>query len=311
MVQIRAPASIGNFGPGIDAFSLALRGLGDTITLEEADEDRITVTGPGAGSISTDWHQNVAGITLDALRLVGFTDAHFEVHIEKGQPARSGLGSSASSAGGAALAFHALYPELEMPPRDLVKAAAEGEAAAAGYHFDDVSAVILGGLAIVRIRDGEPILDRVQPPDDLHIALVAPDMRLATRDMRALLPTDVPHRDAVHNVGNAAALIHAFHTGDVRAIGAALDDRLSVPYRKPQLPFWDAALSAGRDAGALGVGLSGSGPAMFAVTDDAGQARLVAEAMAEAVRGTDQPCRTLTAVPEQEEPHIAVRLRHV
>lgn len=310
-VQVHAPATIGNFGPGIDAFSLALHGHGDTIHLEEADEDTVTVTGPSADRIPGKWTDNAAGVTLDALRLAGFVDARFRVRIEKGQPAGSGLGSSASSAGGAALAFHALYPDAGLTANDLVKAAAEGEAAAAGYHFDDVSAVVMGGLAIVQLRNGEPSVTRVQPPGDLWLAVARPDLDLPTREMRRLLPAAVPFPDAVHNVANAARMVDGFHRGDIPAIGAALEDRMSLPYRKVRLPFYDAVAEAGRGAGAHGIALSGSGPTMVGVCGSDEEAQAVAAAMGEALEAAGQDHTCFVAQPEREVMHLAVRMHHV
>ncbi len=307
-VTIRASATCGNFGPGFDTFSLALAGLGDRIEVSVAHEDRITMDGPGAASLPSAWGANVAGAALDHLRRAAGLEECYDVCIMKGQPGGSGLGSSASSAGGAALAFHALHPELGLTPEALVEAAAAGEAVAAGRHYDDVSAVILGGVAVVRLRAGRPVLGRLQPPADLHLAIVSPDLALPTREMRALLPETVPLADAVSNIGNAAALVAACHDGDVAALGACLDDRLSTPYRKARLPYFDDARAAALAAGAYGVAISGSGPAMIAVCDDGQAAGVVAAAMAAAVQEHQIPARALTARPEFQEVHHAVAL---
>lgn len=307
-VVIQASATCGNFGPGFDTFSLALAGLGDRIELAVASEDRIAMDGPGADSLPTQWSANVAGAALDHLRRASGLDECYEVRIAKGQPGGSGLGSSASSAGGAALAFHALHPELGLSAQALVEAAAAGEAVAAGRHFDDVSAVVLGGVALVRVRAGRPMLLRVQPPEDLHMAVVAPELALPTREMRALLPASVPMADAVTNIGNAAALVAACHAGDVAALGACLEDRLSTPYRKVRLPYFEDARAAAVAAGAFGAAVSGSGPSMIAACDSADAAKTVAHAMAAAVREHDIPARALTARPEYQEVHHAVAL---
>ena len=99
-VTLDAPATIGNFGPGFDISSLALAGIGDRITLQVAEEDAISVSGPGAHEIPEAWGENVVGPTLDRLReQAGIADA---LHVELVKPRRpgSGLGSSASSAAG-------------------------------------------------------------------------------------------------------------------------------------------------------------------------------------------------------------------
>ncbi len=307
-VAIQASATCGNFGPGFDTFSLALAGLGDRVELRLADEDQIRMSGPGADALPTAWTSNVAGAAIDHLRTITGIDEAYRLTITKGQPGGSGLGSSASSAGGAALAFHSLHPELGLAAQMLVEAAAAGEAVAAGRHYDDVSAVVLGGLALVRVHNGSPNLLRVQPPVDLHLAIVSPDLALPTREMRALLPEAIPIADAVANIGNAAALVAACNAGDIAALGACLHDRISTPYRKAKLPYFEDARAAALQAGAHGVAISGSGPAMIAVCDSAGTAQDASGAMANAVTQHHIPSRALTARPEFQEVHHAVAL---
>ncbi|MGB0653085.1 MAG: homoserine kinase [Thermoplasmatota archaeon] len=302
-VQVQAAATVGNFGPGFDCFSLALAGLGDHVTLRAADEDTLSFNGPNAEAVPLDWRRNCIGATLDALRAATGVQERFQVDVVKGQPGGSGLGSSASSSGGAALAFAALYPDAGLGAEDLVRAAGAGEAVAAGRHHDDVAAVILGGLALVLEGPDGPSARRVQPPDDLHLAAVAPELEVPTREMRALLPAQVPLADAVHNAARTAALVDACHAGDVAAVGACLDDRLATPYRARRLDYLPSVRAAAGRAGAYGSALSGSGPAVVAVCDDQGVATEVADAMLDALVGAGETGRAFVARPEFGEPY--------
>ena len=63
----------------------------------------------------------------------------------------------------------------------------------------------------------------------------------------------------------------------------AFGDGLHQPFRKRLIPFFGAAVSAGEQAGALGVFLSGSGSTIAAVTLEKSAA--VAEAMLAAAQG--------------------------
>lgn len=305
---VDAPATLGNFGPGFDAFSLALHGLGDRLELAPADEDRLTLTGPGAAGVPTGWTENTATRTLDALRAATGRETPLALTLTKGQVPGSGLGSSASSAGGAALAFARLHPEGGLKPVDLVRAAGASEGGG-DPHYDDVAGVVLGGLAVVRPGPGGPFLVRVQPPEDLHIALAIPRLELLTSRMREVLPSSVPRADAVAALAASAQLVAACHAGDVRGIGACLEDRIATPARRPLVPFLDAAVKAGREAGAYGVSLAGSGPTVFAVTDEEALAQDVAEAMAEAIRGFELEVRAITARPEREVMHAGAPVR--
>lgn len=308
-VAIDAPATVGNFGPGFDVISLALDGLGDTLELSRADEDRLAVDGPGADGIPQAWSENTATATLDWLREATGIDARLSLDLTKRMPGGSGLGSSASSAGGAALAFHALFPELGLDRTTLVRAAGAGEAAARAEHFDDVASVVLGGLALVRSTGDELSLQRVQPPEDLHLAVVRPAVELRTEEMRSVLPKSVPVRDAVETMGNLATLVDAFHRGDVETIGACLTDRIAAPYRTERVPFYEEAGAAALEAGAFGVALSGSGPAMVAVTDDLDRARSIADAMAEALAALGVEAEALRAEPERGVMYRDVAMR--
>ncbi len=307
-VTLEAPATVGNFGPGFDVMSLALAGLGDTIHLSPADEDRIEVTGPGAGEIPTAWRENVAGRCLDRLRETTGVDACFEVTLEKPRGCGSGLGSSASSAAGVALAFHALDPDAGLEARTLVEAA--GRADAAGTpHFDDVAAVVLGGLALVDPTVDGLALSRVPPPEGLHLALAVPDLVVETHEMRDVLPETVRLEDAVANLAAVARLVDACHTGDVETVGACLGDRLAAPHRIAKLAIVPPARKAAQAAGALGSALAGSGPSIVAACKSQASAERVAEAMCEAVREHEIPAKPLTARPEHEVPYDVASMR--
>ena len=302
---VQAPATVGNFGPGFDAFALALHGLGDRIELRRSDEDALEVEGHDA--VPREWKRNVACVALDAARKAARVKQRFEVRIRKSMPPGSGLGSSASSAGGAVLAFHAFRGVLT--PEQLVLAAGEGEAVAAGRHYDDVAAVIMGGLAIVRNHGQGLHVSRVHPPEGLHLAVVLPQKSFATKEMRRILPAKVSREDAVANLGNAAALVQAFHDSDVEAIGACLGDRIATPARSKRMPWFEDVREAALAAGGLGVALSGSGPAMVCVTSSRRAAGSVASAMQAAVEGHRVEAEAFAAVPEREVMHRAVALR--
>ncbi len=304
-VTLQAPATIGNFGPGFDVSSLALEALGDRIQVALADEDLLHVEGPGAVNVPGAWSENLAGATLDHLREVHEVDQAYEVTLHKPRKAGSGLGSSASSAAGVALAFHGLNPKLGLRPEDLIHAAGLAEGGGRP-HYDDVAAVVLGGLALVRPGQGRPEARRVQPPSGLHLAITVPDLEIETTRMRQVLPDRVPLADAVANLGAVSTLVDAFHRGDVATIGACLDDRLAVPYRAEALPFYEPVCRAGLEAGGLGVTLCGSGPSLVAVCASGGAAGEVARAMTETVEDHGTAAEAVVARPEEEIPYDAL-----
>lgn len=308
-VSLTLPATVGNFGPGFDVSSLALSQAGDVLTIQEASEDRIRVEGPGADGVPQAWQDNVAGRCLDLLRERAGVSTRFELELHKPRTPGTGLGSSASSSAGAALGFHALHPEADLGPEELVQAAGQAESAAGSAHFDDVAAVVLGGFALVDGAPDELKLGRIDPPVDMELALAVPRLARETDRMRAVLPEKVDRQDAVANLAALARLVDALHRGDVETVGACLRDRLAANHRTRDLDFYDPARQAALDAGAYGAVLSGSGPSIVAVLDDEAAAEDAAAAMAEAIEATGVGADELTASPEHEVPYDVATLR--
>jgi homoserine kinase len=259
MIVVRAPATSANLGSGFDTFGVALDRPADVVRVERADETTIEVTGLGAQYIPEDPTSNTAGVVADEL------DAPAHIRIDKGVRPSSGLGSSAASAAGAAVALDALY-DRNLDREELVRVAAEGEAAVSGdAHADNVAPAILGGFTVVR-EDG---IEQV----DASLSLVAclPDSVVSTRDARDVVPETVAMDDVVHTVGSAATLALGMSRNDSALVGRGLDERVVTPARTALVDGYDAARDAALDAGATGVTVSGAGPAVLAVCRPASQ----------------------------------------
>ncbi|MHB8605904.1 MAG: homoserine kinase [Thermoplasmatota archaeon] len=270
----------GNFGPGFDVFSLALARAGDRVAVRFAGSDTVAVEGVGASRIPHAFDRNAASIAAAHLRALAGIDTPLSVHVTKRVPPGSGLGSSASSSAAGARACAALLEVTRSGARaftrdELLEAAAAGERAVSGDHRDDVAAALFGGLAVVTPGAGNPI--SIALPASMRLAFVAPAIELATRDMRAALPREVPLRDTSLQLAAVARMVDAAHRGDVRAMGEALVDRIAAPARAKFIPLHDEARKTAMEEGAYGFAISGSGPAMFALTDsDPVASRIVA-----------------------------------
>jgi homoserine kinase len=297
-VTIRTPSTIGNFGPGFDVTSLALAWGGDTITVTRLDEgapDEVVLVGASDG-IPEDWQQNAASLSFDAVRKSLGEQGPVRLTIDKGVPAGSGLGSSASSAAGGTLAALRFYrPEEPWTPALMLDASLGAESKVAGKHGDDVAAVLLGGLAMVHAGR----LRRWDPPEGLALAIVRPEVSLSTRKMRSVLPQEVPIKHAVANLGSLAFLLSAWQHGDVEEVQRSLGDHLAAPYRRELLPFFEPAQAAARDAGARQIAISGSGPSLFTVTRGIDVAKEVSKAMAQAIEETGVKAEPVACWPEK------------
>jgi homoserine kinase len=271
-IKVFAPASIANLGPGFDALGVAIEGLGDTIEVRKTEgESRgvvISAISGDAGTIPTDPAKNCAGRAAEAvlskLRGKAAKVAGLEMKIHKGLPQGSGLGSSAASAVGGAVAAHLLYGG-QLGSNTLLEAALEGEMLASGArHADNLAPSLLGGFTIVKGHDPLEIV-RLDAPTLLRFVVALPRMEIETRYARSVLPEMIPLKDAVSNWANVAALVAAIVKGNVADLGRAIVDRVIEPVRGPLIPGFAEVKKAALDSGAHGCSISGAGPSVFAI----------------------------------------------
>ena len=280
-VRVFAPATVSNLGPGFDVLGLALHRPGDIVEAEGVDRpgvELIEVTGDG-GRLPTDAARNAAAVAAAEVVRVAGRPAGLRLRLRKGMPLQSGLGSSgASAAAGAVAANEALGRPLEAG--DLVRCAMAGERAACGSaHADNVAPAVLGGIVLVRSYDPLDLV-RLPVPDGLFIAVVHPHCEVSTSEARARLAGRAfALPDIVANAGNLGALVAALHQGDLALLGRCIDDHLVEPVRAAMIPAYADVRAAAQEAGALGCGISGSGPSMFALCDSDDTAARTAVAM--------------------------------
>jgi homoserine kinase len=278
--RVFAPGSVANVGPGFDVLGLAVAGIGDTVTVElhEGPDSIETVTGRDAADIPRDPLLNSAAIAARAfLDGHGARDARFRMIIDKGLPLSGGMGGSAASSVAGALAA-ARAADQDASPAALMRAALAGEAAVAGRHLDNVAASALGGLTLVRDAEAMDVV-KVPLPDEWWVALVTPAVRIETRAARALLPQTWGRAEWVRQMANTAALVHGFSIGNRDLVRRALNDGYAEPRRAALIPRFAEVKQAALASGALGCGISGAGPTVFALAAAAEAARRCAGAM--------------------------------
>lgn len=287
-VIVEAPASSANLGPGFDALALALdMWLRVTLTPLDAGAESLEVEGEGADEIGLDGGNRFLIGLEHGLEEFGLDPPVMRIQMTNAIPLARGLGSSAAASIAGLRAAEALVGEALSEAR-LLELATEIEG-----HPDNASAALLGGFVIASERPA-----RFDPPSSLVAALFIPDVALRTASMRELLPANVSHRDAAHNVGRTAMIVAALASGSRLDLLAAMsDDRLHEPYRVEHFPQLPDLVRAARDAGALGASLSGAGSTVIALTDDEAVARRAADAMTGAAAGLDLNGRGLVVKP--------------
>jgi homoserine kinase len=262
MLSVRAPATSANLGSGFDVFGVALDRPADVVRVARAEETTLAVTGAGSRYIPEDPEENVVGAVADALEVAA------RIEIDKGVRPASGLGSSAASAAGAALALAELY-DLDRTREELVAAAAEGEAVVAGdAHADNVAPALLGGFTVVT-ADGVTAVDAGVP-----LVAVLPEAAVSTSDARGVVPDGATMDDVVETVGNAARLVVGMCRDDPALVGTGMDDPVVTPARAELIAGYEEVRATAFDAGATGVTVSGAGPAVLAACRDGDRRRI-------------------------------------
>ncbi|HMK37841.1 MAG TPA: homoserine kinase [Bacteroidota bacterium] len=291
-----APASVSNVSCGFDIMGFALEGAGDTVTARLSPNPGVRI-GRITGSRSPlpeDASKNTAGPPVLALLCRCDPGTGVELDINKGIPVGGGLGSSAASAVAAVLAADALLG-TGLPREELLALAIEGEKIASGaVHVDNLSPCLWGGFILVR---GYHPIDIVplRVPGSLWCAVISPEIEIRTDHARRILPKAVPLQDVITQTGNAAGLVAGMFAGDYRLISRSLRDVIAEPAREHLIPGYARMKEAALAQGALGCGISGSGPSLFAFSASRREAGLIASAMGSVLDAMACPYATLVS----------------
>ncbi len=277
MLRVFAPATVANLGPGFDVLGLAVTGLGDVIEAEKAPTG-VDLAVENGSDLPSDPTKNTAGISAaEALKRLG-NPGGVRLKLIKGLPNGSGLGSSAASAAAAACAVNHAYGR-RLSPAVLVECALEAEAAVSGGRFaDNVAPAVLGGAILVRSLDPLDLVPLGTLPN-VKIVLVTPRVAVLTAHARMALQSHVALPDLVTHTAGACGLVAAFLTGDARLLFRSLRDDVVEPVRARYIPGYAAVKAAAFAAGADAFSISGSGPTVFALTDDGRKAEAARAAM--------------------------------
>ncbi|HEV8197785.1 MAG TPA: homoserine kinase [Gemmatimonadales bacterium] len=295
-VHVFAPGSVGNVGPGLDILGLAVGGAGDEVRAERHPGGGVVIEDPGHPALPADARAHTSGIAAaEVLRAAGVTFG-LRLWVRKGLPLAGGQGGSAASAVAGALAANLLL-DRPLPTEALILAALEAESIVAGRHADNIVAILLGGLVL--IRSMQPLdLVRLPVPAGLRVVLAHPDRSLKTREGRAVLPASIPTDVALHQAAQVGALVAAAYSGDLALLGRAIDDRIAEPARAPLLTGFAETKHAAMAAGALGCSISGSGPTAFALASDDESAGRIAAVMTQAYAELGIGCASRVASPD-------------
>lgn len=276
-VKIKSPGTVANLVCGFDILGLALNEPADWMELSLLDKPEIIIQNKDDFNLPTDPERNVAGVVLQSIIEKQGGNTGFRLSVEKHIKPGSGIGSSAASAAGAAVAANHLLGNI-FSNEELVQFAMNGEKLASGVkHADNIAPCIYGGVTL--IRSIHP-LDIVSiPAPDMFVTVVHPQIEVRTADARQILKQQVLLKDAIKQWGNIAGLVTGFMKNDYELIGRSLEDVIIEPVRSILIPGFDELKSKCKEAGALGGGISGSGPSVFMLSKNEKKARDVESVM--------------------------------
>jgi homoserine kinase len=277
-IKLFCPATIANLSCGFDVLGLCLATAGDEMIVRKSDVKGVRITKIVGADLPLETENNVAGVAALAMLEEVETEFGFEIEIYKHIKAGSGIGSSAASSAGAVFGINELLGR-PFTRKELVKFAMQGEKLASGNaHADNVAPALLGGFTLVRCSNPLDII-KIESPSELYATVVHPQIELKTSDARSVLKQTVSLKSAITQWGNVGGLVAGLYTQDYELIGRSLHDEIIEPIRSMLIPGFDLIKQTAYENGALGSGISGSGPSIFALSKGKENADKIAKAM--------------------------------
>lgn len=263
-IKVFAPATVANLSCGFDVLGCCLDSVGDEMLIKKNDLNEVRITKVSGQDLPMEADKNVAGVAVKALLKEIDSKQGFDIEIQKRIKPGSGIGSSAASSAGAVFAVNKILGE-PFSSNQLIFFAMQGELMASGNaHADNVAPALLGGFSLVRSYCPLEVLSLPVPPE-LKVVVLHPMIEIKTKDSRSILKQNVSLKLAINQWGNLGALISALYTEDYDLLGRSLQDEIVEPIRSILIPYFQELKKLVAENGALGFGISGSGPSVYAL----------------------------------------------
>lgn len=279
-IRVFTPGTVANVACGFDVMGFALDSPGDEMVVRKITERTVRILKMEGFNLPLEAHKNVAGVALLSMLNELQGEVGFEVEIYKKIKPGSGIGSSAASSAGAVVAANKLLGE-PFTNTDLARFAMEGERLASGTaHADNIAPAIFGGFTLVRSYHPLDIIS-IDTPDELYATVIHPQIEVKTSDAREILKRNLLLKDAIRQWGNVGGLVAGLMRADYDLIGRSLEDVIVEPIRSILIPAFQEVKLRSKEVGALGGGISGSGPSIFMLSRGLETAEKVKAVMAE------------------------------
>ena len=263
-IKLFSPATVANVSCGFDVLGFCLDSIGDEMVIRKSVEKGIRITKIEGYDLPFEVEKNVAGVSALAMYEAAKPDCGFEIEIYKHIKPGSGVGSSSASAVGSVYGMNVLLGN-PYSKTELTAFAMKGEAVASqSEHADNIAPALFGGFTLVKSLDSLEVL-QIPTPSDLFAVVIHPQIEIKTSDARKILPKTIALKDAITQWSNVGSLIHGLHTNNYDLISRSLKDVVVEPFRSQLIPGFESIKKTALSYGALGTGISGSGPSVFSL----------------------------------------------
>jgi homoserine kinase len=263
-IKLFSPATVANVSCGFDVLGFCLDSIGDEMVIRKTTQKGIRITKIEGYDLPFEVEKNVAGVSALAMYEAAKPDCGFEIEIYKHIKPGSGVGSSSASAVGSVYGMNVLLGN-PYSKTELTAFAMKGEAVASqSEHADNIAPALFGGFTLVKSLNPLEILE-IPTPSDLFAVVIHPQIEIKTADARKILPENISLKNAITQWSNLGSLIHGLHTNDYDLISRSLEDVVVEPFRNQLIPGFENIKTTALKNGALGSGISGSGPSVFSL----------------------------------------------
>ena len=276
-VNVKAPATTANLGPGYDCLGMALDLWNELeVRLLESEDLSIFVKGFGEGSVPL----NNDNLIYKAIQFL-YSELEIPVpgmviNCTNNIPLNRGLGSSSAAIVSGLVAANELCGN-PYQINEILEMAVEIEG-----HPDNVTPCIYGGCRLIAVEEKNIYTVSIPIPADLDAIVFIPDVEISTEEARNILPDTLSYKDAVYNMSRVGLLVAGLFSNNPDYFNVATQDRLHQPYRQEIFRPMKVIFKGALDGGATGVFLSGSGSTVIAFSKD--RQMTVGYEMAEAAR---------------------------
>jgi len=265
-IKIFSPATVANVCCGFDVLGFSLESpVGDEMIIRKVSKKGLKITKIEGAKLPLTLNKNVVGIAAQSLLNAHNYSGGFEIEIYKKIKPGSGMGSSAASSAGVVWGINKLLGK-PFSNKQLIEFAMQGEKLASGVaHPDNVAPALLGGFTLVRSTKNLDIIN-LPIPKKIHVVVIHPKIEVKTADSRKVLEKKISIQKATEQWANLAAFMSAIYTKDYDLMRRSLKDVIVEPRRALFIPKYNDLKEVVLETGALGGGISGSGPSFFALT---------------------------------------------